>query len=132
MDREHSFKAGAPEDLATSGDIGQAFDGETFRFDAASGAFRSIEAEAPYAIAFEGGAGASLAWAMRLAERLGLVVAERDQALETIASVAIAEKPDGPTFTIHAGESRIPDRVAASYAELARLLADLVAARTTR
>lgn len=132
MDREHGFMAGAPEDLAISGEIGRAFDGETFRFDPGSGAFRSVEAAAPYAIALEGQEGASLLWAARLAERLGLVVAQGKTGHETIGSVVVAEGERGPSFTLRAGETPVRGIVAASYSELARLLADLVAQRTTK
>jgi iron complex transport system ATP-binding protein len=126
MDKEHSFKAGAPEDLVISGAIGRAFDGESFRFDAVSGAFRSIETGMPYAIELKGPEGASRSWAGRLAERLGLVVSGAVRGLETIASVTIEEGEDGPVFTLRAADSGTRDIVAASYGELARLLAELV------
>ncbi|MGA2545294.1 MAG: ABC transporter ATP-binding protein [Rectinemataceae bacterium] len=127
MDREHRFTAGAPEDLATSGAIGRAFDGEGFRFDPGSGAFRSVETGMPYSIELEGPEGTSRSWTGRLAERLGLIVSSATRELETIASISIEEGENGPLFTIHATGSR--DIVAASYGELARFLAELLAER---
>ncbi len=127
MDAAHRFSSGAPEDLATTGAVGRAFDGESFRFDPASGAFRSVEADEPYALAIEGREGVARSWAARLAERLGLVVQSGEGGLETVGSVSVAEGEGGPTFTLRPADPAAPVLEAASYAELARLLAALIA-----
>ncbi len=129
MDKDHRFQTGAPEDLAMSGAIGRAFDGEGFRFDTGSGAFRSVEAGMPYSIELVGPEGASRAWAGRLAERLGLVVNGSSRGLETIARLSIEECEGGPMFTLRAGPPGNPDVVAASYGELAKRMTDLIAER---
>jgi len=129
MDREHRFALGAPEDLATSGAIGRAFDGAGFRFDARSGAFRSVEAGVPWAVELAGPDGAPREWAGRLAERLGLVASGRGRGLETIATITVAESGDGAAFTLLAAGSAAPPAVASSYGELARLLSELIAGR---
>jgi iron complex transport system ATP-binding protein len=129
MDANHRFMAGAPEDLATSGAMGRAFDGEGFRFDLVSGAFRSIEADEPYAIGLEGPDGISRSWAARLAERLGLVVQSGEGGLVKLGSVSIAEGEGGPTFALRSADPAAPVLEAASYAELARLLAALIPER---
>ena len=130
MDANHRFKAGSPEDLATSGAMGRAFDGEGFRFDLVSGAFRSIEEDEPYAIRLEGPEGVARSWTARLAERLGLVVSGGGRGLVTLGSVSIAEGEGGPMFTLRPTDPAAPVLEAASYAELARLLAALIADRT--
>jgi iron complex transport system ATP-binding protein len=130
MDREHSFTVGAPEDLAMSGAIGQAFDGEGFRFDTGSGAFRSIEAERHYGIELEGPESDARTWTARLAERLGLVVSHKAQAgYETLAIVSIGEGEGRLMFTLHGTGEEPRSLVAANYGELARLLAELIAER---
>ena len=130
MDGEHRFAEGAPEDLAMSGAIGRAFDGEGFRFDARSGTFRSIEVGKPYAIELLGPDGASRDWVRRLAERLGLdISAGPRDGLETIASITIEESEGGPLFEISEPGSASPGSSAASYGELASVLAKIVADR---
>jgi iron complex transport system ATP-binding protein len=135
MDGEHRFASGSPEDLVVSGAIGRAFDGEGFRFDSRSGAFRSVEPGMPLAVVVRGEEGASLAWAFRLVERLGLVAArESPEGIETIATIVVDEA--GPSFSIRGMdlESAGPggEATAASYGELARLLAELLANRTSQ
>ena len=130
MDKEHRFQTGAPEDLAMTGAIGRAFDGDGFRFDTDSGAFRSVETGMPYAIDFKGPEGASRSWAERLAERLGLVVSGSARGLETMAWVTIEERSDGPRFTVRTVEAGTLGSVATTYGELAQLLAKLVSTHT--
>jgi iron complex transport system ATP-binding protein len=142
MDREHRFRSGAPEDLAMSGGIGQAFDGEGFRFDLASGSFKSALAAAPLAIEIVGREGSSTAWTVRLVERLGFF-AVRDRVREegdsyaagtTIASIAIEESKAGPLFSVMPLRSGALPREsgqsleATSYGELAAILLELKAA----
>ena len=137
MDREHRFSAGAPEDLALSGAIGRAFDGEGFRFDAASGTFRSAEAGRPLAVAIAGAHGVSRAWAERLVERLGLGLADEAAGAygaQPVARITIEESEGGPLFSlkIEGQEGRsmnANERVAASYDELARMLGEVLAER---
>jgi len=135
MDKEHRFRSGAPEDLAVSGGIGKAFDGEGFRFDLASGSFKSATAGAPLAIEIVGREGASRAWTMRLVERMGLVAAtgERGNGAEEapIARVTIEESEGGPIFSVlplrsvarRTGSGR--EFEAMSYGELADILIEL-------
>jgi iron complex transport system ATP-binding protein len=132
MDGGHSFVAGAPEELATSGAIGRAFDGEGFRFDPISGVFRSVEAEEPYAVGLEGPEGAARAWALRLVERLGLVASKGDGGLETIGIVEIEAGEGEPRFALRPTGPGKPRLAAATYTDLARLLNDLIAERTGR
>jgi ABC-type cobalamin/Fe3+-siderophores transport systems, ATPase components len=123
MDRSHRFSAGAPEDLVLSGQIGRAFDGEGFRFDSASGAFRSTEAGSPASVAVTGPAGPSRAWAERLVERLGFVPVGMDEAERASARIAIEEAPGGPLFAIW---PKTGEKIeATSYAELAQALRGL-------
>ena len=129
MDKDHRFQTGAPEDLAMTGAIGRAFDGEGFRFDTDSGAFRSVETGMPFAIDFVGPEGAARSWAERLAERLGLVVSGSARGLETMAHVTIEEQSDGPRFTVRGAKGETSGSVATSYGELAQLLATLVSKR---
>ncbi len=130
MDGLHRFSSGAPEDLATSGAIGRAFDGEGFRFDPRTGAFRSVEAGRSFAVELDAPAGVSRAWAERLVERLGLVVARHlHEGSEAIARVSIEEGEAGPLFSLREAGSGSRGSEAASYGELARLLADLAEAR---
>jgi iron complex transport system ATP-binding protein len=133
MDKGHRFVSGAPEDLAMSGAIGRAFDGEGFRFDAVSGSFRSVEARAAFAIILQGPDGASRVWAERLAERLGLVVSRNaNEGPEVIASVAIELGEGGPMFTLSEAGASEPSLVASSYDDLARLIAEIFVRRETR
>jgi iron complex transport system ATP-binding protein len=134
MDREHRFRSGAPEDLVVSGGIGRAFDGEGFRFDASSGAFKSADPGSPLAVELRGSPGPSMTWTEKLAERLGLVaLREGAPAQAAIASISIEESGGGPLFAIvispaeGKGERRLE---AASYAELAALLKTLLAEQT--
>jgi iron complex transport system ATP-binding protein len=136
MDRRHRFKSGAPEDLVMAGNIGLAFDGEGFRFDRASGSFRSASTESPLAVVIAGPEGESRAWTERLAERLGLVpVREARLGEATIARIAIEESRGGPLFAIRpaylggAGREEERDLEAASFAELASALSKLLAER---
>jgi iron complex transport system ATP-binding protein len=129
MDREHRFAEGAPEDLAVSGTIGRAFDGDGFRFDAASGAFRAIERGMPFAIELRGPDSSAKKWAARLAERMGLVVSrDAESELEIIASVEI--RADGESFGIRASIPEARELVAASYGELARQLSEIIVGRS--
>jgi iron complex transport system ATP-binding protein len=124
MDRDHRFREGAPEDLATNGQIGRAFDGSGFRFDLGSGSFKSNLPAAPFAVAIENGTGHSRIWTERLIERLGLVPTRPGERADTIASVTIEESPGGTLFAIRptSGGGKIE---AASYEELANALRKL-------
>jgi iron complex transport system ATP-binding protein len=130
MDGQHRFAAGVPEDLATSGAIGRAFDVEGFRFDARTGAFRSVEELKPERVEILGPEGASRAWTLRLAERLGLSAhgSAQGEPAPPLASIEIEEGPGGPLFTVRPSGGEAEARVAASYAELAGMLAGLAAA----
>lgn len=135
MDREHRFKAGAPEDLATSGAIGRAFDGEGFRFDIGSGAFRSVEEGRPYAVELRGPDRASREWARRLVERLGLIAkgeGEGERGPEAIAVIEVEEGEGGPMLKLRNAAPGSRELVASSYAELARLLEEFLAARAAK
>jgi iron complex transport system ATP-binding protein len=136
MDREHRFRSGAPEDLAMSGCIGKAFDGEGFRFDLVSGSFKSAAAAAPFAVEIVAREGASMAWTVRLVERLGLIaVSARGSGagMAPIARVAIEDSEGGPLFAVTAlgsGARRSEaERAleATSFEELAATLAGLLA-----
>ena len=133
MDKEHRFRSGAPEDLAVSGGIGKAFDGEGFRFDPISGAFRSELESQPLPVELAGPQGASTAWARRLAERLGFVAvssggAGGDLGPAPIARIKVEESEAGPLFTVillESGSGAAPEPrrfEAASYEELAEAL----------
>jgi iron complex transport system ATP-binding protein len=139
MDREHRFRSGAPEDLALSGGIGRAFDGEGFRFDLGSGTFKSAQAASPLAVELLGREGPSTTWTKRLVERLGLVPVaakgeQEDGAEEaSIARIRIEESEGGPLFSViplcPIARPREKGRSleATSYAELAAILAGLIA-----
>jgi iron complex transport system ATP-binding protein len=130
MDGAHRFRSGTPEDLVVSGAVGRAFDGEGFRFDARSGAFRSTEALSPPLVEIIGAEGVSRTWTVRLAERLGLAIAGATTASAPapIASVRIEESEGGPLFTVAiAGQGAARRVEAASYEELAAILEGLAA-----
>jgi iron complex transport system ATP-binding protein len=130
MDAGHRFASGAPEDLVASGAIGRAFDVDGFRFDELSGAFRSVEPGAPYAVEIDCEDGPPKVWTGRLVERLGLVAARgAGKAVETIASISVEKGEDGTRFILRASDT---ETVASSYAELARFLEELLARRTAR
>lgn len=125
MDGSHRFLEGAPEDLATGGHIGRAFDGAAFRFSLASGSFTSISQTAPLAVAIDGAPGISRTWTERLIERLGLVAVQAGKSVDAIATVAIEESPGGALFAIEPtpGGKKIE---AASYDELAEALRETI------
>ena len=135
MDREHRFKAGAPEDLAMSGGIGRAFDGDGFRFDVSSGSFKSAAARSPLCVEIVGSASPAETWVERLCERLGLVPVREDTVLgdgsrpTKIAGIAIEESEGGPLFSIRFADVELE---AASYSELADVLKRMLAERAGR
>jgi iron complex transport system ATP-binding protein len=138
MDKEHRFSSGAPEDLAMSGGIGRAFDGEGFRFDLSSGSFKSAREGSPLAVEIVGREGASLAWTERLVERLGLVPIRQSGTREAgsgeapIARIAIEDSESGPLFAIRPSAFVAPesggarDLEATSYDELASILSGII------
>jgi iron complex transport system ATP-binding protein len=141
MDKEHRFRSGTPEDLVMSGGIGRAFDGEGFRFDPKSGAFRSARADLPLAVEIVGEEGASRTWTERLLERLGLVSATskeesgEDSDITIIARVRIEESESGPLFSVlrqtpgAAAGDKGRALEAASFGELATILKELASDR---
>jgi iron complex transport system ATP-binding protein len=72
IDRAGGLRVGLPEDLALSGAIGAAFDSPRLAFDPSTGTFRAPEERLPFALGISGEDPTSLAWTIRLAERLGL------------------------------------------------------------
>jgi iron complex transport system ATP-binding protein len=127
MDGHHRFIAGAPEDLVLDGSIGRAFDGDGFRFDPKTGAFRSAPEAKPRAVEILGAQGAAHVWTRRLVERLGLT--EAGPGGEAIARITIEESEAGPLFSVSAKNPETPDGgelelSAASFDELARILSE--------
>lgn len=130
IDAEHRFRSGSPEDLATSGYIGRAFDGELFKFDIASGAFKSKSPTSPLAVKIEGGSASSRAWTGRLAERLGFLALESgDGGKEAIARIVIEESQGVTLFALWPGKG-YEKLEAASYDELAQALKALTRAES--
>ena len=74
LDRASRFRSGAPESLAMSGAIGEAFDGPSLRFDAASGIFKAAEGGTRMLVSVSGEEPAA-SWTERLVERLGFELA---------------------------------------------------------
>ena len=116
MDREHRLEKGAPEDLAVSGAIGRAFDGEGFRFDLGAGSFRAAERGIGLKVELVGPEGPIKDWARRLLERLGCSVC---RAGSEASAIRVALLDDRPAF-------ELGGRVVQGYSELARLLEELL------
>jgi iron complex transport system ATP-binding protein len=124
MDGAHRFRSGVPEDLATGGLIGRAFDGSGFRFDLATGSFKSVPPSAPLAVELRGREGPSREWAARLVERLGMVAARPGESVNAVAALKIEESSGGPLFALIPADGRAKIE-AASYEELAGALRDI-------
>jgi iron complex transport system ATP-binding protein len=116
MDRGHRLEKGAPEDLAVSGAIGRAFDGESFRFDVSTGSFRSAERGIGLKVELVGPEGPIKDWTGRLLERLGCTVC---RAGSEASAIRVSLLDDRPAF-------ELGGRLVQGYSELARLLEELL------
>lgn len=104
IDRKGGLKTGLPEDLALAGEIGAAFDNERLAFDASTGLFRGPEDRLPFALGISGEDPTSLAWTIRLAERLGLSLQPERGRYDAL--VQVQRKESGHLWLLEAGGGR--------------------------
>lgn len=120
FDSRHGFQRGAPEDLASSGAIGKAFDRSSFRFDAGSASFKTIAEVQPTPVAIGGRAGLLRFWTERLVERLGFAPVGEGMAAEY--GIDIEEDSEGLLFRVRLGGEA--GHSARSFQALAKLLSE--------